>query len=573
MNVSKPTVSNPADALRAPATTSGRPDGAQSAGGDESTSSFGAQLARAGTASGHAAAGSTPESAPPAPGAAAPVAATNAKATPAAPGGAQPAGDDTGTGLQDDGSAAHGFIQALDAAALQVSGAGSKRIDGTASAIARQKISAANLASQSLAANAKGKAADAAPAQSAATTATPSCVAKVTQAGTTDAPDATPAASPGANPDANASPLALVASLPQIAATAAPATAHSGAAASPQAPGRALPTGVMGASTGRVAAASSAPARSTDVPSPAIEGLQTEAAAQFAASSDPDGRVVGRDSVSQDGGQPLSATLDPTKALAAAAAERSGAASPRVPGAPAAGTHDAAQTQIQVPTPASMAAPQALAGRGAPAANAIASALQGALGKDAEAAMPAGAAPASPETGMNFAQVAQLAAAPGPVNAPGAAPAMGQVASTPGSANFAPDLAHQVVSMVKTGAQSVQLSLTPAELGPVSVSIQMSGTAASVVFSASHPATRAALQDALPHLSNLFSQSGLQLSGALVGDGSQQQAQSGGWSRPERSSPDFGANPSRFSGTDEPDSAAAPARSAPGPHRLVDTFV
>ncbi len=540
MNIGKSMVSNPADALRAPAA---RPGAVQATSGDDATSSFGAQLARAG---GNATAGSTPESAAPPQVPSSPVAPANAKAAPAEPTSAKlalatcakPSVDETAAALPDDASAAHGLTRALDAAAFQVRGAGGKRVDSTASTIARQKIASASLVSKSQAANAKDKPADAAAAQSAATTGTPSSVAKGTSAGAMDAQDATNGAVPGANPDPNSSTFALAASLPQIAAMTIPSALHPGAAA----------------------------------PAPALDGSPTDATARISGSSEPDVPGPGRDLPSQDGSQPLPATLDPAKALAAVAAERSGIASPRVAGAPIPAARDAALSQFPVPTQTSAAASQALAASGAAAANAIANAVPAAPGKSADAATPAGTLAASPENGSNFAQVAQLAGATGPGNAPGAPAALGQVASTPGTANFAPDLAQQLVSMVKTGAQSVRLSLTPAELGPVSVSIQMSGTAVAVAFSASHPATRAALQDALPQLSNLFSQSGLQLSGAMVGDGSQQQAQSGAWSRPERSAPEFGANPGRLSGTEEAQSAAAPARSAPGPQRLVDTF-
>ena len=91
-----------------------------------------------------------------------------------------------------------------------------------------------------------------------------------------------------------------------------------------------------------------------------------------------------------------------------------------------------------------------------------------------------------------------------------------------GAAGFGQDVAHQLVYLAKSGTQSAQLTLQPENLGPVSVSIQMNGLQASLAISASHEATRAALQSALPHLGQMFSQSGLQLMNAHVGAGSQQ---------------------------------------------------
>ncbi len=109
----------------------------------------------------------------------------------------------------------------------------------------------------------------------------------------------------------------------------------------------------------------------------------------------------------------------------------------------------------------------------------------------------------------------------------GLGPAEINIATRIGDPGFGQDVSRQLVFLAKTGVQSAQLSLQPAELGPVSVSIQMNGLQASLVISASHAATRAALQEALPHLSELFQSSGLQLADAQVGDGSARNADQG----------------------------------------------
>lgn len=83
---------------------------------------------------------------------------------------------------------------------------------------------------------------------------------------------------------------------------------------------------------------------------------------------------------------------------------------------------------------------------------------------------------------------------------------------------FGEDLANRVVFLAGQRVQSAELALTPADLGPVSVSIEVRGQEATVVFGASHATTRAALEDALPRLREMFAGSGLQLANAQVGE-------------------------------------------------------
>ncbi len=83
---------------------------------------------------------------------------------------------------------------------------------------------------------------------------------------------------------------------------------------------------------------------------------------------------------------------------------------------------------------------------------------------------------------------------------------------------FGDELANRVVFLAGQRVHSAELALTPSELGPVSVSIEVRGQEATLVFGASHAATRAALEDALPRLREMFAGSGLQLADAQVGD-------------------------------------------------------
>lgn len=140
-----------------------------------------------------------------------------------------------------------------------------------------------------------------------------------------------------------------------------------------------------------------------------------------------------------------------------------------------------------------------------------------------------------------------------------------------GEPGFGQDLARGMVYLARSGSQSAQLTLDPAHLGPVRVEVQMNGQQASLIISASQEATRTAMHESLPQLHALFEQSGLRLTGAQIGDGSQ--ANSGGQSghRPDRSS----ASASNLAtGPGTGDAPASDAIALPASRRigLVDTF-
>jgi flagellar hook-length control protein FliK len=131
---------------------------------------------------------------------------------------------------------------------------------------------------------------------------------------------------------------------------------------------------------------------------------------------------------------------------------------------------------------------------------------------------------------------------------------------------FGADVSRQLVYLAKTGAQSAELTLQPANLGPVSVSIQMNGLQTTVAISASHEATRTALREALPQLSALFQQSGLQLAGAQVGDGSERSSQ-------QDSAPRDSARWNSAAVAGSKGSTAIPVPASTGGRGLIDTFV
>jgi flagellar hook-length control protein FliK len=89
---------------------------------------------------------------------------------------------------------------------------------------------------------------------------------------------------------------------------------------------------------------------------------------------------------------------------------------------------------------------------------------------------------------------------------------------------FGNDLAHRVLILAGQRVQSAEISVTPGELGPIKVSIDLRGQEAAMQFSAAHATTRAAIEDALPRLREMLAAQGLQLTHANVSDQSQRDA-------------------------------------------------
>lgn len=125
--------------------------------------------------------------------------------------------------------------------------------------------------------------------------------------------------------------------------------------------------------------------------------------------------------------------------------------------------------------------------------------------------------PLPPAAAAAFSTAASAAAA--------AVQAEAQLPAAPGSAEFGPQLGAQISTFVRDGIEHARLHLNPAEMGPVSVRIQLEGLTAQVHLSAESPHTRQALEQALPQLAGSLREAGLTLSGGGVFE---QPRQSGG---------------------------------------------
>lgn len=81
----------------------------------------------------------------------------------------------------------------------------------------------------------------------------------------------------------------------------------------------------------------------------------------------------------------------------------------------------------------------------------------------------------------------------------------------------------KVVWMTKTDVQSAQISLNPPELGPIQITLNLSGDQAKISFVSPHLEVRQSIESALPQLKEMLSSSGISLGQANVGANLQQQ--------------------------------------------------
>ena len=83
---------------------------------------------------------------------------------------------------------------------------------------------------------------------------------------------------------------------------------------------------------------------------------------------------------------------------------------------------------------------------------------------------------------------------------------------------------NRVSWMVGQNVNSAQLQLNPARLGPVDVSIEAQGDQANIQFVANNPATREAMEAALPRLKEMLAEQGFSQVDVSVGQNGQEQA-------------------------------------------------
>ena len=177
--------------------------------------------------------------------------------------------------------------------------------------------------------------------------------------------------------------------------------------------------------------------------------------------------------------------------------------------------------------PATDATAAGLPGKGAASTGDIAAALAKAEGavkaateaRDSLAAMLPQPDPMAVQAGaIGAATTALQTPDQGVHQAPPTPPAQATLPMTPQSPTFAPALGQQIDVWMKGGVQHAEVQLSPQDLGPIRVKIEMEGAHTRVQMSADVPSTREALQQAMPQLSEQLGQVGISLTGGGVSD-------------------------------------------------------
>ena len=135
------------------------------------------------------------------------------------------------------------------------------------------------------------------------------------------------------------------------------------------------------------------------------------------------------------------------------------------------------------------------------------------------------------------------------------ASATAQPAAPLGSDAWQDDLGRQVLAMVQRGDQQVDMQLNPADLGPLSISLNVGESGIQAQFQSAHASVRSAVEQALPQLQSALASQGLTLGEASVNDGASRQT---GGEQPRRDDP--GSNGEARSEHPEKPAASVPAQ-------------
>jgi flagellar hook-length control protein FliK len=159
--------------------------------------------------------------------------------------------------------------------------------------------------------------------------------------------------------------------------------------------------------------------------------------------------------------------------------------------------------------------------------------------------------------------------------APAAAPQ--GLAPPVGSPEWAPALGHQMLRMRAGGQQVAELSLNPAGLGPLKITLGVGDNQVQAMFVSAHESVRKAVEAALPQLRSTLAEQGISLGQTSVGADARPWAGMGGFAQQQEqqrqaSSGAASAWPAAARGAEVP--AATPSTRTASPPRTsgVDTF-
>jgi flagellar hook-length control protein FliK len=120
--------------------------------------------------------------------------------------------------------------------------------------------------------------------------------------------------------------------------------------------------------------------------------------------------------------------------------------------------------------------------------------------------------------------------------------ASAEVRTPVGAQGWSDEIGTHLTMMAANGREAASLRLTPEHLGPLEIRISMKDGEASVLFNASNPDTRSALEQSLPRLRELFASQGLVLADANVSrDGPRDTFRPATFANASRGSSDAGA--------------------------------
>lgn len=97
------------------------------------------------------------------------------------------------------------------------------------------------------------------------------------------------------------------------------------------------------------------------------------------------------------------------------------------------------------------------------------------------------------------------------------APVKNEVASPLHSNAWSHDFSNKVIWLAKNDQTQAQININPPQLGPIQITLNLSGDQASAVFTSPHAEVRQAIENSLPQLKEMLSSAGINLGQADVG--------------------------------------------------------
>jgi flagellar hook-length control protein FliK len=157
-------------------------------------------------------------------------------------------------------------------------------------------------------------------------------------------------------------------------------------------------------------------------------------------------------------------------------------------------------------------------------------------------------------------------------SAPSAPAVSASIATPVGAQGWDQSLGQHVVWMVAQRNPTAEIHVNPPELGPLSVTVNVTNNTASATFVAAHAATRDAIADAMPRLKDMLAESGIALGQVMVSAESFSQGGGSGSGQPGTGAHNAGAG---ATGNLTPVAASglvSPVKTGRAAQGLVDTF-